>query len=417
MKFLHLADLHLGKSIHGISLIDHGDQVVWVERFLEKVRELQPDAIVIAGDVYDRSAPSGDAVTLLDSMLTELETMKMPVMIIAGNHDSGQRLSFGGGILSKQNIYIAGIVDKKITHVSIPDKEADDPVNFWLMPYLFPALVAQKLEDESITDYHTAIWKLLEQQNIDYSQRNILVAHQNITANGSEAQRGGSESMVGGIGQIDYTVFDGFDYVALGHIHSSYPVGRKEVRYAGSPLCYHFDETKQPQKGPLLVEIGKKGTDLRIDTQVIEPLHRLREIKGTFDEIRSYEENNRSEGEYLRIVITDRRVTPEIADYLREFFKKRDSMVLELVSDYHEYKTILTGKQPTRNPQKKLEDYFEELYRERRIDSEPDEKDMELFHFIGEQVRHKDSGEWNKKEKPDEQDVEQLLAFVLDQEA
>ena len=245
MKFLHLADLHLGKSIYGVSLIDNGDQIFWARRFLEKAAALKPDAVVIAGDVYDRSAPSGDAVMLLNYILTELEQMDIPVMLIAGNHDSGQRLSFAGSILAKRRIYIAGSVDAEITHVTVSDKDGSGEVTFWLVPYLFPAAAAQKLGDDSIGDYETAMRKLLERQGIDFSKRNVLVAHQNVTAGGREAGRGGSESMAGGVGQMDYRVFDGFDYVALGHIHASCSVGRREVRFAGSPLCYHFDETNR----------------------------------------------------------------------------------------------------------------------------------------------------------------------------
>ncbi|MDE7428800.1 MAG: exonuclease SbcCD subunit D, partial [Lachnospiraceae bacterium] len=273
MKFLHLSDLHFGKSLYGVSLIDNKDQAYWAERFLEKVEEVQPDAIVIAGDIYDRSAPSGEAVELMDSLLTRLEQLQIPVMMISGNHDSGQKLAFAGDILAKQNVYIAGKPDKELCHVTVQEKDRSGEVTFWLMPYLFPAIVAQKLEDDSIGDYETAVRRLLEEQEIDFSKRNVLVAHQNITADGREAERGGSESMVGGVGQIDYRVFDGFDYVALGHIHSSYHVGRKGVRYAGSPLCYHFNETRQPQKGPLLVELGEKNTEVRVQPQIIEPLH------------------------------------------------------------------------------------------------------------------------------------------------
>ncbi len=272
MKFLHLADLHFGKSIYGVSLLEKGDQPVWVERFLQLVCEIQPDVIVIAGDVYDRSSPSGEAVALLDSMITDLAEKEIPVIIVAGNHDSGQRLSFGGSLLAKQRIHISGVLSKELPCVTLSDQEG--PVNFWLMPYIFPSLVAQRLEDESIRDYDTAVRRLLELQKIDFSQRNVLIAHQNVTANGQESTRGGSESMVGGVGQVDYSVFEGFDYVALGHIHSSYPVGRETIRYAGSPLCYHFNETKQPVKGPILVELGAKGTLPNIETKSIEPRQR-----------------------------------------------------------------------------------------------------------------------------------------------
>ncbi|MBD5517279.1 MAG: exonuclease SbcCD subunit D [Lachnospiraceae bacterium] len=414
MKFLHLSDLHFGKSLYGVSLIDNKDQAYWKDRFLEKVEELQPDAIVIAGDIYDRSAPSGEAVVLLDSLLTRLEQLQIPVMMISGNHDSGQRLAFAGDILAKQNVYIAGSVDKELCHVTLQEKDGSGEVTFWLMPYLFPAIVAQKLEDDSIGDYEMAVRRLLEQQEIDFSKRNVLVAHQNITADGREAERGGSESMVGGVGQIDYRVFDGFDYVALGHIHSSYHVGRREVRYAGSPLCYHFNETRQPQKGPLLVELGKKNTQVRVKPQIIEPLHPMREIKGTFEGIRETVEGGRERGEYLRIVVTDRRITPEISDFLRELFRKRDSVVMELVSEYREFGNSDGVSGSSGRVEKSIEEFFAELYRERKDGVAPTEKDAELFRFVAELVQKADSADTG--ETALEKDADELLAYILRQE-
>lgn len=414
MKFLHLSDLHFGKSLYGVSLIDNKDQAYWTERFLEKAEELQPDAIVIAGDIYDRSAPSGEAVALLDSLLTRLEQLQIPVMMISGNHDSGQKLAFAGDILAKQNVYIAGSVDKELCHVTLQEKDGSGEVTFWLMPYLFPAIVAQKLEDDSIGDYETAVRRLLEEQSIDFSKRNVLVAHQNITADGREAERGGSESMVGGVGQIDYRVFDGFDYVALGHIHSSYHVGRREVRYAGSPLCYHFNETRQPQKGPLLVELGEKNTEVRVQPQIIEPLHSMREIKGTFAEIRETVEGGRERGEYLRIVVTDRGITPEISDFLRELFRKRDSVVMELLSEYREFGNSDDVSDGSRRVEKSIEEYFAELYRERKDGAEPTEKDAELFRFVAELVQKADPADTG--ETGLEKDAEDLLNYILRQE-
>lgn len=413
MKFLHLADLHLGKSMYGVSLIDNGDQVFWAKRFLEKAAALKPDAVVIAGDVYDRSAPSGDAVMLLNHILTELEQMDIPVMLIAGNHDSGQRLSFAGSILAKRQIYMAGAVDAEITHVTVPEKDGSGEVTFWLVPYLFPAAAAQKLGDDSIGDYETAMRKLLERQGIDFSKRNVLVAHQNVTAGGREARRGGSESMAGGVGQMDYRVFDGFDYVALGHIHASCSVGRREVRFAGSPLCYHFDETKQPAKGLLLVELGKKGTGADITPVTIPPLHPMREIRGCAEEILAEAESGTGEKEYLKIVVTDARITPELSQTLRELYGNRGSLIMELVSAFREFGTVsaLPGEY---SEAKTIEEYFVELYRERKAQAQPEEKDMELFCFAAGRVRERQSA--GKEEENLEEDAEKLLAYILEQE-
>lgn len=414
MRFLHIADLHLGKSLYGVSLIDNQDQVFWVEKFLEKAGELKPDAVLIAGDIYDRSAPSGEAVMLLNHMLTKLEEMNIPVMMTAGNHDSGKRLSFAGNILAKQRIYIAGMAEEEIFHVTLPERDGKGEVTFWLLPYLFPAMAAQVLSDESVGDYETAVRKLLARQKIDFSKRNVLVAHQNVTANGKEAPRGGSESMVGGVGQIDYRVFDGFDYVALGHIHASYSVGRKEVRYAGSPLCYHFDEIRQPEKGMLLVELSEKGSEVRITPVTVSPLHPMRELRGTYDSILESLEQDRSRGEYLKIVVTDRRITPEISELLRGQYKSRDSVVMELVSEFREFEPVsaLSGEYGGEKP---IEDYFVELYLDRKGQTPPTEKDMALFRFAAQKTRDRETSE--KREESLEADAAELLACLLKQEA
>ena len=318
MRFLHLADLHLGKTIYGVPMIDSGDQKVWVERFLQAAREIRPDAVVIAGDVYDRSQPSGKAVQLLSRLVTELAGMEIPVMITAGNHDSVQLLSFLSPLLESRKVFISRPLEQctELTRAVLEDEYG--PVTFWMMPYVYPAMIAQALGDEEIRDYDTAVRRLLAAQGIDFSRRNVVIAHQNVTAGGREAIRGGSESMVGGIGQVDYTAFDGFEYAALGHIHSAYPVGRETVRYAGSPLAYHFNETRQPQKGPLLVTMGEKGGEVTVERIGIEPLHRMRELRGAYDEIRKEAAAGVWKNEYLKIVLTDQRITPVISDYLHE---------------------------------------------------------------------------------------------------
>lgn len=410
MKFLHLADLHFGKSIHGVSLLESGDQLVWVQRFLKMVQDIRPDAVVIAGDIYDRGAPSGDAVALLDHMITSLAELEIPVLMVSGNHDSGRRISFGRSLLAKQNVHIAGILTRELTRVTLTDQ--DGPVTFWLMPYIFPALAAQKLEDDCIRDYDTAVRRLLAEQSIDFSQRNVLVAHQNVTANGRESIRGGSESMVGGVGQVDYTAFDGFDYVALGHIHAAYSVGRETVRYAGSPLCYHFDEIRQRVKGPVLVELGAKGTEPTIETREVEPLHPMRELRGTYAELQAAELQNSARGEYIRVVLTDQRPKPEIYEFFRSLFEHRDSLLMELVSEYRQFGATASAPAAGR-PEKAVEELFVNFYRERRDGMEPDESEQALLRFAGELARCADCEEDGQELG---RQTAALLKFALGQE-
>lgn len=278
------------------------------------------------------------------------------------------------------------------------------------MPYIFPALAAQKLEDEEIRGYDTAVRRLLAEQDINFSAHNVLVAHQNVTANGRESACGGSESMVGGVGQVDYTAFDGFDYVALGHIHAAYPVGRETVRYAGSPLCYHFDETKQPVKGPILVELGAKGTEPVIETRVIRPLHPMRELKGTYAELRTAELRNAARGEYIRVILTDRRPEPEIYEFFRSLFESRDSLLMELTSEYRQF-SAMASRPAAGAEEKAVEELFMNFYRERRGGVEPDESEPSLLCFAGEQVRHMDGNQnWET-----ERQITELLKFAREQ--
>ncbi|MBQ0000354.1 MAG: exonuclease SbcCD subunit D [Clostridiales bacterium] len=412
MRFIHISDLHLGKNIYGVSMIENGDQTDWVEQFIKTAGETAPDAVVIAGDVYDRSSPSGEAVLLLDHLLTGLSELGIPVLMVAGNHDSGQRLSFGKNLLSQNQIYISGTLDKKLTSVRIASKDGKDNTVFWLMPYLFPALVSQVLEDETIHDYDTAVRRLLAAQEIDFSEKNILIAHQNVTANGVEAERGGSETMVGGVGQIDYTAFDGFTYAALGHIHSAYPVGRPEVRYAGSPLYYHFDELRQPAKGPLLVEVGEDGA-VTSTLLHIPPLHKMREIKDTYANIKENLEQNEIREEYLRVVVTDQKITPEISGFLRDICESRDSILMELISEYQEFTSVGHGVTREEAEEASLEELFTRFFKERRGGEAPDEKEQAILRTAEEILQdHKGAD----SREPQEKAVDRLLKFILGQE-
>ena len=411
MRFLHLADLHLGKSVYGTSLLENGDQPVWVEQFLALAEKLRPDAVVIAGDVYDRSAPSGEAVQLLSHMLTALHALGIPVMLCAGNHDSVQRLSFLHPLLAQEGLHISASLSESpaLRHVTLLDEHG--PVTFWLMPYVFPALVSEVLGCERFADSDSAVRALLQRQDVDFAARNVLVVHQNVTAGGAEAERGGSESMVGGVGQIDYTAFDGFDYVALGHIHAACPVGRDSVRYAGSPLCYHFNETRQPPKGPVLVELGKKGEKVRTETLVLPPLHPMRELRGTWETLRKEALADPGRGEYLRIVLTDRRLSPEISVFFHELYESRDSIVMELCSEYEQF-TGETGALSRDDVEhKSVEALFGDFYTERAGGIPPTEADEALLRFAGELLCHADP-----HTPPTEREIRKLLDFAAGQE-
>lgn len=409
MRLLHIADLHFGKSLHECSLIEE-DQPYWKDKFLELVSRDKPDAVLIAGDVYDRSTPSGEAVKLLDEMITELSEKNIKVFMVSGNHDSGQKLSFGSRLLEKQNIYISGILSEELMHVTLYDEYG--PVTFWMMPYIFPALAASVLKDNTIHDYDTAVRRILEKQDIDFSQRNVIIAHQNVTVNGAEAERGGSETMVGGVGAVDYTAFDGFTYAALGHIHAAQSVGRNEVRYAGSPLCYHFSETKQNRKGPVLIELGDVNEAPKTDVILIEPLHNMREITGDFETIIKNEMESDKRNEYVRVVLTDGRLRPDAAEQLRAVFASHGTVMLEIVNEIN-FSGVSKAPSVT-SSQKSTGEMFRDFFFERNGDTAPDEKENEIIDFLSHEVsRH--IGE-EKCSDPSDDSVEEFLKFIFSQE-
>ena len=441
MKFIHLADLHLGKSLHGVNLLESGDQPHWVTGFLRLCGEVRPDAVVIAGDVYDRSAPAAGAVELLNRLVTGLRELGAQVLIVPGNHDSPRRLAFGRELLAREGLHIAPPLTAPGTLTRVTLEDPHGPVDFWLLPYLFPALAEEDLGTE-LRDYDGALRALLAAQPLDPARRNVAVAHQNVTVGGAEGERGGSESMVGGIGQVDYTAFDAFDYAALGHIHAGYPVGRPGVRYAGSPLCYHFQEARQPAKGPLLVELGPKGTETEVTLLPIPPLHPLRALEGPFPEVREElagrlpalqtgpemdgrspalqtgpemdgrlpalqtgpemdgrspalqtgpEMDGRSparQGEYLSITLTDRRVTPELADHLHALAEAKGSLLMELRSAYQ---TAEAPAVPAAGPREKgLAELFSEFYAQRSGGAAPDPAERGLLGLAEELAQRAD---------------------------
>lgn len=410
MKIVHIADLHLGKTIHGVNLIEQKDQTYWVEQFVELMKEEKPNVILIAGDVYDRSAPSNEAVKLLDHMLTSLSEVlpETSIMMVAGNHDSGQRLSFGSALLKKQNIHIAGILEKEIYHETLFDEYG--PVTFWLLPYLFPSSVNQVLGTE-FRDSDRAMRALLAEQNMDTSVRNVLVAHQNVLAFGKEGERGGSETMVGGIGEIDYTAFDEFDYVALGHIHAAQAMGRKEVRYAGSPLCYHFSETKRPKKGPIVVELGEKGTELQLETRIIPALHPMREVKGTLSEIIEKELDSNQRNEYIRVVLQEEKRAIDTDTSLRALFAQKGSQVLEIAVERSTAGKIDTTASEKDIKEKSIVELFADFWYE-RTEEDLSEQDTELLKYMEEQLMNVE----RMQKRPTSKQIQAIIDFASKQE-
>lgn len=404
MRLFHLADLHLGKSLYGYSLIDEGDQPYWVDRLLEAADEYRPDAVVIAGDVYDRAVPPKEAIELLDRLLTALSQRDIPVLMVAGNHDSGPRLAFASGLLEREGVHIAGECQKELAQVTLEDEFG--PVTFWLMPYLFPAAVRCALGREDLTGYDQAVRALLEAQPIDPTRRNVLVAHQFVVSGGAEPERDGSETAVGGVGQVDADAFAAFDYVALGHIHGPQKIGRETVRYGGSPLPYSFSEVGQ-RKGLTLVELGEKG---QVDIQLIPlpALHRMRQVKGTLEELLALGTEDASLREdYLRAVLTDVQMPPRAMERLRAVYPN----LMEVARELPQAAQRAAG-QTAQVKERPLEDLFWDFYTH-QAGEVPDQAQAELIAFAAEQARRGPLPELRRGESADKETLA-LVEFALE---
>ena len=253
MKFFHLSDLHLGKRVNGFSMLE--DQKNILDQILELADSEHPDAVMIAGDVYDKSIPSVEAVNLMDDFLVELVKRNLQVFIISGNHDSAERISYGGRVMEQSGIHISPRISG-CGPIRLEDRYG--PLYIYLIPYIHPSVVREAYPEEKITDWTQAMDVLIRNAHVDPTARNIAVAHQYVTASGVRPEECDSEQKhIGGLDNVDYSVFDAFDYVALGHLHGPQRIGRDTVRYAGSPLKYSFSEEKH-KKSVTLVEIKEK---------------------------------------------------------------------------------------------------------------------------------------------------------------
>lgn len=402
MRIFHLADLHFGKCIHGYSMIEMGDQPFWIGQFLVKVDELKPDAILIAGDVYDRAVPSKEAVNLFNDFLTELAKRKIPVFMIAGNHDSGTRLAFGDKLFCNQGIYIAGEVQRNVQCVTLQDEFG--PIHFWLVPYLFPAAVNAVFERDDLKDYDAAMRALLEAQTINTKERNVILSHQFVVAGGEKPTMGGSETTVGGIGQIEAEVFYDFDYVALGHIHNAQRMGREQVRYAGSPLSYHFSESGQ-KKGLTVVELKEKG-NISVNIEEIPILHEMCEVSGTMEELLQAEAKENS---YIRAVIRQELLPPQVVESLRNYFSAKNCVLMEVVRETSYKKTMEDARKIKDVRNLSLEELFMDFYQYQHDGELPEDSLNELISFTAEQTRNCSEDE-SEKERKDA--IEKLIKFA-----
>lgn len=309
MKFVHLSDLHLGKRVYDFSMLE--DQRHILGQILVHIDDFKPSAVIIAGDIYDKPVPPAQALGIFDDFLVELAERNLQVFIIGGNHDSSDRLSFGSRLMESSGVHLTPAYDGRTPVHVLRDEYG--PVNIYMLPFLKPAEARQFFPDEEIGDYNDALRVATRAMEPDESERNILVTHQFVTGGlTSESE----EMAVGGADNVDASVFDAFDYVALGHLHRPQHVGRESLRYCGSPLKYSFSE-KDHEKSVTIVEMREKG-NMEIITAPLLPLRDMREIRGSYLDITFKENYEKTDtNDFVRIILTDEDEEPDAMLKLR----------------------------------------------------------------------------------------------------
>lgn len=350
MKLLHISDLHIGKRVCEMSMIE--DQKYILRQILSAASDEQADGILLAGDIYDKPVPPAEAVQVFDRFLTELAGRNIPVLAVSGNHDSPERLSFGARLMSSRGVYLSPVYDGKASRVSLYDEWGE--VRIHLLPFLKPAYVRHATEEE-VSDYQEAVAVAVNRMDVDTSCRNILVAHQFVTG----ALRCESEEVtVGGLDQVDASLFDDFDYVALGHLHSPQSVGRKQVRYSGSPLKYSFSEAGQT-KSITVAELGPKG-EVSLREIPLIPLKEMRRLRGSYLEVMArsfYEDFDRED--YIHMTLTDEEDIPDAVARLRVIYP--NLMQLQYDNKRTRYQAVVEGEadREHRSEQELFEAFYE----------------------------------------------------------
>lgn len=331
MKFIHLGDLHLGKLVNEFNMID--DQRYLLNQILSIIEEQNIGGALLAGDIYDKSIPSEEAVDLFDYFLNELSARQVKTFVISGNHDSDERLNFGSRLFKNSNVFIYSKYNGSLFKQPLEDEFGK--LNVYLMPFIKASTVKQFYSDEKIESYDDAVRLVLNKADVDFSQRNIIVAHQFVQGKSCEIEYGGSENIatqnVGTIEIIGADCFDGFDYVALGHIHSPQKIEKETVRYSGSLLKYSLSEVNNIKSVPIIT-LNEKG-DTRVELIELKPVRDMRHIKGELKQLLKAE-NIVSPDDYIYATLTDKDPEPEAVNTIRAYYKN----LMRLEYDNYRYK-------------------------------------------------------------------------------
>ena len=359
MRFFHLSDLHIGKQLHSYSLKDNQQAVL--AQIEERAKELCPDAILICGDIFDRAVPSGEAYTIFDTFLQELAaiTPNIPVLVIAGNHDNAQRLSYASSFLKKHQIYVStSVSEEPLQKIVLKDEFGE--VDFYLMPFVKPGYVRHLFEEGAVTDYQSAVQEILKREQIDESRRNVLLSHQFYTNSGQAPELCDSEQSVltiGGLDNVDVSVVEQFDYVALGHIHGAQMVKFPYIRYCGTPLKYSVSE-EHHKKSITMVTMGAKGTKPVIDTIPLVPIQEVRRERGLLREVIARADRDHCH-DFLSVTLIDEKQPYHPKEQLEEVYDH----ILELRIDNERTRSLFCEQEEMEISMHPL-DVFRSFYQE-----------------------------------------------------
>lgn len=394
MKFIHTADLHIGKSVCEHSMLD--EQRFILASILDVVKREKPDAFLVAGDVYDKSVPSAEAVAVLDDFLVRLSETGTKVFVLSGNHDSAERIAFGGRLMANRGVYMSPVYSGAFTPVTLKDESGE--VDVWMLPFVRPATVRACLESDEdraqVTDYTSAMRMAIAQMKLTAGRRNVLLAHQFVTG----AERSDSEENVGGLDNVDASVFEGFDYVALGHIHKPQNVAKDEagvarVRYSGTPLKYSLSEASH-KKSLTVIELGVKAeiglANIDVREIPLTPEHDVREIRGTFAELVSpeFQRKQLADGfkldDYVYVKLTDENDVPDAALKLRGIYP--NLMMLDYDNERTRNQKIVVGegKAEQKTPMELFGEFFSDMTK-RELNEEESEFVRDMIESIWEE--------------------------------
>ncbi|MBQ6876849.1 MAG: exonuclease SbcCD subunit D [Oscillospiraceae bacterium] len=362
MKFIHLSDLHIGKRVNDISMLE--DQEYILSEIIRIIDCEKPSAVLICGDVYDKSMPSGEAVALFDEFICKLAKRNIEVLIISGNHDSPERIAFGGRIMEKSGIHLSPVYNGTVFPITLSDEHGK--INFYLLPFIKPAHVRRFFPEENIESYTDACRVAVEKMEVNKNERNVILTHQFVTG---AATCESEELSVGGTDNVDSSIFEDFDYVALGHLHGPQNIGSNRIRYCGTPLKYSFSEEKH-FKSVTVAELGKKGS-LEIRTVPLVPKRDLKKINGSFEEITNKDFYSRIEtNDYFQITLTDEEDIPEAIGRLRVIYPN----IMKLGYDNTRTRKNQIVDKAENIKRKSPIELFEELYEKQNNQSMSDEQ-------------------------------------------